>query len=44
MRWSAPGILTEAERKTVLEAYAASRRDHARAMRREQVEQVLRSV
>jgi len=38
------GILTEAERKTVLEAYAASRRDHARAMRREQVEQVLRSV
>jgi excisionase family DNA binding protein len=38
------GILTEAERKTVLAAYAASRRDHARAMRREQVEQVLRSV
>jgi excisionase family DNA binding protein len=38
------GVLTEAERRTVLEAYAASRRDHARAMRREQVEEVLRSV
>lgn len=38
------GILTETERRTVLEAYAASRRDHARAMRRDQVEQVLRSV
>jgi excisionase family DNA binding protein len=38
------GILGEAERKAVVEAFAASRRDHARQMRREQLEQVLRSV
>ena len=38
------GILSEIERKTVVEAYAASRRDHARQMRREQLEQVLRSL
>ena len=38
------GILAESERKTVVEAYAASRRDHARQMRREQLEQVLRSL
>jgi excisionase family DNA binding protein len=38
------GILSETERKTVVEAFAASRRDHARQMHREQLEQVLRSV
>jgi excisionase family DNA binding protein len=38
------GILSEAERRTILDAFAASRRDHARQMRRDQLEQVLRSV
>jgi excisionase family DNA binding protein len=38
------GVLGEAERRTVVEAYAASRRDHARPMRPEQLEEVLRSV
>jgi excisionase family DNA binding protein len=38
------GILSEAERRTVLSAFVESRRDHARAMRREKLEQVLRSV
>jgi excisionase family DNA binding protein len=38
------GILAEAERRTILEAFAESRRDHARQMRRDQLEQVLRSV
>ena len=38
------GILTETERRTVLDAFAASRLDHARQMRPEQLEQVLRSV
>jgi excisionase family DNA binding protein len=38
------GVLTEAERRRVLEAYAASRRDHARKVLREQVEQVFRAV
>ena len=38
------GILTEAERRTVLDAFAASRLDQARQMRPEQLEQVLRSV
>ncbi len=38
------GVLSEAERRTVVEALGASRREHARPMRREQLEQVLRSV
>lgn len=38
------GILSERERATVLAAFADSRRDHARPMRRERVERVLRSV
>jgi excisionase family DNA binding protein len=38
------GILSEAERRTILEAFAESRRDHARQMRRDELEQVLRSV
>jgi excisionase family DNA binding protein len=38
------GILSEAERRTVLAAFAESRRDHARPMRPEKLEQVLRSV
>jgi excisionase family DNA binding protein len=38
------GVLTEAERRTVLHAFAVSRHDHARQMRPEQLEQVLRSV
>jgi excisionase family DNA binding protein len=38
------GILTEAERRRVLAAFAASRADHARPMRPEKFERVLRSV
>jgi len=38
------GVLSEEERIAVVEAFAASRRDHARQMRREELEQVLRSV
>lgn len=38
------GVLSEDERRTVIDALAASRRDHARQMRREQLEQVLHSV
>lgn len=38
------GILTELERRTVLDAFAASRLDRARQMRPEQLEYVLRSV
>ncbi|HET6533973.1 MAG TPA: helix-turn-helix domain-containing protein [Actinoplanes sp.] len=38
------GALSEAERRTILDAFAESRRDHARQMRREQLEQVLRSI
>jgi excisionase family DNA binding protein len=38
------GILAEVERRTVLAAFAESRRDHARPMRAETLEQVLRSV
>jgi excisionase family DNA binding protein len=38
------GILTELERRTVLEAFAESRLDQARQMRPEQLEQVLRTV
>ncbi|HEV7961292.1 MAG TPA: DNA-binding protein, partial [Actinoplanes sp.] len=38
------GILPEAERRAVLTAFAESRRDRARPMRREKLEQVLRSV
>ncbi len=38
------GVLSEEERRVVMEALAASRRDHARQMRPEQLEQVLRSV
>jgi excisionase family DNA binding protein len=38
------GILSEAERRTVLAAFAESRRDHARPMHPEKLEQVLRSV
>jgi len=38
------GVLSEQERRAVVEAFAASRRDHPRQMRREQLEQVLRSV
>jgi hypothetical protein len=38
------GVLSERERQTVLVAYAESRRDRARPMRPEKLEQVLRSV
>ena len=38
------GVLSEAERKVVLDAFAASRRDRARKMRPEQRERILRSV
>lgn len=38
------GILTEVERQTVIVAFAQSRRDHPRQMRREQLEDVLRKV
>lgn len=38
------GILTEAERRTVLDAFAESRHDHARPLRPEQLELVLRTV
>jgi excisionase family DNA binding protein len=38
------GILSEAERRSVLAAFAESRRDRARPMRPEKLEQVLRSV
>jgi excisionase family DNA binding protein len=38
------GVLNEDERIAVVEAFAASRRDRARQMCREEVEQVLRSV
>jgi excisionase family DNA binding protein len=38
------GILSEPERRAVLAAFAESRRDHARPMRPEKLEQVLRSV
>jgi excisionase family DNA binding protein len=38
------GILTEAERRTVLDAFATSRQDRARLMRPERWEQVLRAV
>ena len=38
------GILTELERRTVLDAFAESRLDQARQMRPEQLEQVLRGV
>jgi excisionase family DNA binding protein len=38
------GILSEGERRTVLAVFAESRRDHARPMRPEKLEQVLRSV
>src|SRR3712207_5596941 len=38
------GVLSEQERRAVVEAFAASRLDHPRQMRREQLEQVLRSV
>ena len=38
------GILSETERRAVLAAFAESRRDHARPMRPEKLEQVLRSV
>jgi hypothetical protein len=38
------GILSEGERRTVLAAFAENRRDHARPMRPDKLEQVLRSV
>jgi excisionase family DNA binding protein len=38
------GVLSEVERRTVLAAYAESRRDRARPMGPEKLEQVLRSV
>ena len=38
------GILTESERRTVLDAFAESRHDHARQMRPEQLEHILRTV
>lgn len=38
------GVLTEAERRTVLDAFTESRHDHARQMRPEQLEHVLRTV
>jgi excisionase family DNA binding protein len=46
LRMTSPfaGILSEAERQGVLTAFAESRRDHARPMAAEKLEQVLRSV
>jgi len=46
LRNSSPfaGVLSEVERRIVLTAYAESRRDRARPMRPEKLEQVLRSV
>jgi excisionase family DNA binding protein len=38
------GVLSETERRTVLQAYVDSRRDHARPVRRETVDQVLKAV
>jgi excisionase family DNA binding protein len=38
------GTLTETERRTVLQAFAESRRDRARPMRPEKLEEVLRTV
>jgi excisionase family DNA binding protein len=38
------GILCETERRTVLDAFADSRRDRARPMRPEKLEEILRSV
>jgi excisionase family DNA binding protein len=38
------GILSEAERRAVLRAYRDSRRDHARPMRRDELDQVLAAV
>jgi excisionase family DNA binding protein len=38
------GVLSETERRAVVRAYADSRRDHARPVRRETVEQVLKAV
>lgn len=38
------GVLSEVERRTILLAYAESRRGHARRMRADQLERVLRSV
>jgi hypothetical protein len=38
------GVLTEIERRTILLAYAESRRGHARRMRADQLERILRSV
>jgi hypothetical protein len=38
------GTLSEAERRAVLDAFAESRRDRARPMRPEKLEQVLRSL
>jgi excisionase family DNA binding protein len=46
MRGTSPfaGILSEAERLTVLTAFADSRRERARPMRPEKIERILRSV
>jgi excisionase family DNA binding protein len=46
MRRASPfaGILSEAERRRVLKAFADSRRERARPMRPEKIERVLRSV
>jgi len=38
------GVLSEVERRTILLAYAESRRGHARRMRRDQLDRILRSV
>jgi excisionase family DNA binding protein len=38
------GVLSEVERRDVLDALAANRRDRARAMRRETLERVMRAV
>jgi excisionase family DNA binding protein len=38
------GVLSETERRTVIDAFAAGRRDHPRQMPREQLEHVLRAV
>ena len=38
------GVLTEPERRNVLDAFTESRHDHARQMRPEQLEHVLRTV
>ena len=38
------GVLSEVERKTILLAYAESRRGHARRMRPDQLERILHSV